>query len=145
VFAWDRELLSLLFLIVSAFFIVSELGLPTNFELFAIGVGFLSLSVMTYYGVPWIVQLVVFVAVVSVIIFVAYRFSNREEGPPPTEFTPLALKGKVGKVVGRDETGYIVKVDGEEWRAESTDPLDVGDEVIVLDVVGVRLKVQKRR
>ncbi len=137
--------MSLIFLVAAALFIVSELGLPTNFEMFAVGVGFLSLSVMTYFSVPWVVQAVVFVVVVSVVIALAYRFARREEGPPPDYFTPLSLKGKTGKVVAVGKGGYIVKVDGEEWRAESDEPLTVGDEVVVLDVVGVRLKVQKRR
>ncbi|NPA80968.1 MAG: NfeD family protein [Thermotogae bacterium] len=145
-FSWGREVWSLLFLGIGAFFIASELGLPTNFELFAIGSGFLSLSVMTYFGVPWPIQVVVFIVVVATIIAIAYRFSNRDEGPPPTAFTPLSLKGRRGRVVAKTEDGaYIVKVDGEEWRAESDEPLSVGDEVVVIDVVGVRLKVIKRR
>ncbi len=124
---------------------MSELGLPTNFELFAVGVGFLSAALMTYLGVPLLVQLPVFFAVVGVVILLAYRLSSRESGPPPTAFTPLSLRGKVGRVVEADDSGYVVKVDGEEWRAESSEPLAVGDEVVVVDVVGVRLKVQKRR
>ena len=142
---WSRELWSVILLALGAFFIVSELGLPTNFELFAIGLGFLSLSAMTYFGVPLLVQLPVFFVVVGVVILVAYRFSSRESGPPPTAFTPLSLRGKVGRVVKSDGSGYVVKVDGEEWRAESDEPLSVGDEVVVMDVVGVRLKVKKRR
>ncbi len=124
---------------------MSELGLPTNFESFAVGVGFVSLSVMTYFGVPILVQVPVFFVVVSIVILLAYRFSKREEGPPPTAFTPLSLKGRVGRVVEANGSGYVVKVNGEEWRAESDEPLTVGDEIVVMDVVGVRLKVKKRR
>ncbi len=133
-----------LFLLTAAVFVILEMGLPTNFEMFAIGMGFVSLAIMTYMGVPVVVQVVVFTLVVFSIVVIAYRFSRREDGPPPEAFTPEALKGKTARVVSVDERGYVVKVNGEEWRAESEDVLSVGEEVVVLDVVGVRLKVKRR-
>ncbi|NPB02928.1 MAG: NfeD family protein [Thermotogae bacterium] len=142
---WSQQVWSIVFLIVGVSFIVSELGLPTNFEFFAVGVGFVLVSFMTYFGVPWPIQAVIFILVVTSIIAVAYKLSSDDEGPPPTAFTPQGLIGKVGKVVEADPYGYVVRVEGEEWRAESDDPLKVGDEVEVVEILGAKLKVKKTK
>ena len=42
------------------------------------------------------------------------------------------------------ETHYLVELDGDTWIAYSDESLKVGDEVEVIDVDGLKLKVRRR-
>lgn len=140
----NNEFWSIVFLIVGTVLIILEFGLPTNFEMFAFGLGFYTLSALTFFGVNIWIQILCFTLVVGLTIFIAYKFV-RKSTESAQDFSPFALKGKEGKVVLIENDKVIVKVDGEEWLAESKDILEVGDAVIVVDIKGVKLIVEKTK
>lgn len=51
--------------------------------------------------------------------------------------------GMVGVAMDEFEVEGMVKIQGELWRATSESPLSKGDEIKVVDVSGLRLKVEK--
>jgi membrane protein implicated in regulation of membrane protease activity len=136
-------ILVILFLIIGAVFIFLELNSPTNFELFAIGLGFFTLALLTYLRVNFLIQVLVFVLVVSLTIFLVRKFSMRRmEGSK--DFTPISVVGKEGRVVLVEGDKVVVRVEGEDWLAESEDELKVGDKVVVLEILGNKLRVKRR-
>ena len=52
-----------------------------------------------------------------------------------------ALRHSRGEVVSTNDGRLCVRVHGELWNAEASEPLRAGDRVEILDVVGVTLKV----
>lgn len=51
--------------------------------------------------------------------------------------------GMVGVAMDEFEVEGMVKIRGELWKATSESPLSKGDEIKVVDVSGLRLKVEK--
>ncbi len=117
--------------------------MPTNFELFAFGIGFFTLAALTYFGVNFLIQILAFAFVVSITIFVAYKFTKRTTANSK-DFSPFSLVGKEGKVVLVEGDKVIVRVEGEDWLAESEEILSVGDRIVVLEVLGNKVKVKRR-
>ena len=136
-------ILVILFLIIGAVFIFLELNSPTNFELFAIGLGFFTLAFLTYLRVNFLIQVLVFVLVVSLTIFLVRKFSMRKmEGSK--DFTPISVVGKEGRVVFVEGDKVVVRVEGEDWLAESEGEFKVGDKVVVLEVLGNNIRIKRR-
>ena len=50
-----------------------------------------------------------------------------------------------GIVTNKDNDTLEVKVDGKKWSAYSDDKLEIGDEVIILEINSVKLKVEKEK
>ncbi len=138
----NKEFWSIIFLVVGAILVVLEFGLPTNFEIFAFGLGFMAMSLMTYIGINLLLQVLIFALIVSIVIFTSYKFARKStEGSE--DFSPGYIIGKIGKVIMIENDKVIVKVNGEEWLAESDEPLSVGDKVVVVDIKGVKVIVDK--
>lgn len=53
--------------------------------------------------------------------------------------------GMKGIVTNKDNDTLEVKVDGKKWSAYSDDKLEIGDEVIILEINSVKLKVEKEK
>jgi membrane protein implicated in regulation of membrane protease activity len=138
-----NAILVIFFLIIGAVCIFLELYLPTNFELFAIGLGFFTLAGLTYLRVNFLIQVLAFVFVVSLTIFLVRKFSMRKmEGSK--DFTPISVVGKEGRVILVEGDKVVVRVEGEDWLAESEDELKVGDKVVVLEVLGNKIRIKRR-
>jgi membrane protein implicated in regulation of membrane protease activity len=138
-----NTILVIFFLIIGAVFIFLELYLPTNLELFAIGLGFFTLAGLTYLRVNFLIQVLAFIFVVSLTIFLVRKFSMRKmEGSK--DFTPLSLVGKEGRVVLVEGDKVVVRVEGEDWLAEGEGEFKVGDKVVVLEVLGNKIKIKRR-
>ena len=56
-----------------------------------------------------------------------------------------SLIGKVGQIVRDNGTNMVVRVDGQNWNAKYTgnDRPDVGENVIIKDVMGLNLLVEE--
>lgn len=63
----------------------------------------------------------------------------------PVKTGSEGLIGKKGSFVGSNLQGNFVQIHGELWNAESTEQFEAGDEVRVISVNGLHLKVESYR
>jgi membrane protein implicated in regulation of membrane protease activity len=134
---------AIIFLLTGAVLIFLEFITPTNLVLFAFGLGFFTLAGLTYLGVSLWVQILAFISVVSLTIFLSYKFARRTtEGAK--EFSPISVVGKEGRVVLVEGEKVVVRVEGEDWLAEGEGEFKVGDEVVVLEVLGNKIRIRRR-
>jgi len=136
-----------LWLFAATFFAIAEMVTPVSFFMAPFAVGSLAAAVLAFAGVSVPIELIVFL-VVSIATLIALR-------PLARRLDRQAIDDGVGsrRLIGRpatvtrdipagDEVG-MVRVDREEWRAQSFDrtPLAEGSAVRVADVQGTRLIV----
>ncbi|AMM53305.1 NfeD family protein [Pyrococcus kukulkanii] len=109
-----------------------------------IGIAFAVLGLLLMFGVNFYVSFIISLisAVVSYMLFA--RFIKKETKDLGKEKYTFELRGKVGKVVKVAKDHYLVELEGDTWIAYSDDNLTVGDEVEVVEVDGLKLKVRKR-
>ena len=138
-----NEAWAIIFLLTGAVLIFLDFVLPTNLELFALGLGFFTLAGLTYVGVSLWVQILVFIFVVSLTIFLSYKFARKTtEGAK--EFSPISVVGKEGRVVFVEGDKVVVRVEGEDWLAEGEGEFKVGDKVVVLEILGNKIRIKRR-
>ena len=136
------EVWAIIFLLTGAVLIILEFITPTNLLFFAFGLGFFTLAVLTYLGVSWLFQILTFIFVVSLTIFLSYKFARKTtEGAK--EFSPISVVGKEGRVVLVEGDKVVVRVEGEDWLAEGEGEFKVGDKVVVLEILGNKLRVKR--
>ncbi|AEH25202.1 NfeD family protein [Pyrococcus yayanosii] len=109
-----------------------------------IGIAFAVLGLLMIFNVHFYTAFVVSL-IAAVVGYLAFaRLIKRETLDIGKKKYTFELRGKVGLVVKVAEDHYLVELEGDKWIALSDDPLSVGDEVIVVDVDGVKLRVKKR-
>jgi membrane protein implicated in regulation of membrane protease activity len=133
--------------IATAVFAVGEMTTPGSFFLAPFAVGALAAAVLSFAEVSVTIQWIVFI-VVSIATLLALR-------PLAQRLDRAAVDDGVGSrrlsgtratvlkaIPGGDDVG-MVRVDREEWRAQSTDgtPIPTGATVRVAEVQGTRLLV----
>ncbi len=139
-----------IWLAVAALFALSELAVPGTFFMLSFAAGAAAAAAAAFLGanvaVSWIVFIVGTAVTLALLLPLARRV-NRPEGPAGHGEGADRWVGRNAVVVteipgGVHATG-MVRVEREEWRAESVDgaPVDVGAEVTVLRVDGTRLVV----
>lgn len=142
----DPEQWRWIWLGAAVLFGLGEMATPGAFFLAPFGLGALVASGLAWAGVPLAGQWAAFVGV-SVLAFAALRplarRLDREGGSDGVGSRRLI--GRAGVVlqdIGSNQLG-LVRVDREEWRAESTDhaPIAAGEQVRVVDVEGTRVLV----
>ncbi|WP_457752778.1 NfeD family protein [Thermococcus sp.] len=108
-----------------------------------IGIAFAVLGLLLGFGVNFNVAFVLSLisAVISYQLFA--RLIKKETvdiGKPKYTFELKGKKGKVKRIKGNE---VWVELEGEEWIAKPLDDVKEGDEVVVVDVDGVKLIVRK--
>jgi membrane protein implicated in regulation of membrane protease activity len=89
---------------------------------------------------PWGLAAVIAGAAIDVAETVAYvRWSQRRRAGVGVE----ALVGRTAVSVGLLAPNGHVKLDGELWAARSASPVESGDEVVVREVEGLTLVVER--
>jgi membrane protein implicated in regulation of membrane protease activity len=84
-----------------------------------------------------------FIFVVSLTIFLSYKFARKTtEGAK--DFSPISVVGKEGRVVLVEGDKVVVRVEGEDWLAEGEGEFKVGDKVVVLEVLGNKIRIKRR-
>jgi len=135
----EREVLAIIFLGVGAILMLLELGLPTYFDLFALGAGFFLAGLLLLLGLPLPVSVLTGLILALLIILVSRRWLRQI--PTETRFTPKDLVGQEGEVIHVEGKKCVVRVQGEEWLAIPDRSLEVGDRIRVVAVEGNRLRV----
>ena len=134
-------------IIAAAVFAVGEMTTPGSFFLAPFAVGALVAAILAFAGVSVAVEWIVFLAV-SVVTLAALRPLARRLDRSALDHGVGArrLAGNRATVVrdipGASELG-MVRVDREEWRAQSADgtPIAAGTTVRIADVQGTRVIV----
>lgn len=136
-----------LWLFAAAFFAIAEMVTPVSFFMLPFAVGSLAAAILAFAGVSVPIELIVFL-VVSIATLIALR-------PLARRLNRHVIDDGVGsrRLIGGtatvtraipagDEVG-MVRVDREEWRAQTPDgtPVAEGTAVRVADVQGTRLIV----
>ena len=122
---------------------ILELFVPGVF-LVGIGSAMAVTSITAAFSLPLWVQLLTFgVAIVLFFVFIRplvekIPSNSRKSGTD-------ALMGKTGRVVETiwDGNGRV-KVNGEEWKAKSSERIEIGSEVTICGIEGVTLKVRRK-
>lgn len=145
----DSNIWAVIYLVLAVAAGIGEMATPGAFFLAPFAVGGLGAAAASLLGAGGLVALVVFL-VVSGVSFAAMRPLARHLDKSIPEVAGVGanrLVGLVGPVTQEipataGETG-MVKVAGEEWRAETTgSPIPVGTSVRVLSLSGTRLMVE---
>lgn len=112
-------------------------------------VGSVAALAASFFGVPFYLQLIIFV-VVSAVALAATRPIIRKYIKPRKERTNAdRVIGQVGVVTEKiDNIGATgqVKVDGKEWtaRSENDEPVEEGKQVVIKRIDGVKLIVAEK-
>lgn len=136
-----------IWLIAAAVFAIGEMGSPGSFFLLPFAVGALLATLLAFLDVhvviEWIVFLVASLGTLAALRPVAHRLNRSARDAGVGSRRLLGQSAVVLRdIPGAGELG-LVRVDREEWRAESTDgtPIPSGTEVRVADVQGTRVIV----
>lgn len=116
-----------------------EFGVPTEFDLFALGAGTFAAGLLLLLGLPLPVSVGIGLALAFAIVL-ASRYALRRI-PTDRAFTPSHVVGQEGKVIGVEGDRVVVRVAGEDWLAESGEPLQPGARIRVVKQEGNRLFV----
>ncbi|MBS3956490.1 MAG: NfeD family protein [Clostridiales bacterium] len=132
--------------LLAAILLIAEMFTATFFLLpFAVGAA--AAALLEYLGadVGW--QWIAFIGVSSAMLVLLRRYANRLTHEPPVRTGVdrlLGLPGTVIEAIDPDSATGRVRVEREEWRAESLSGENIpsGTRVTVERVVGTRLIVQ---
>ncbi len=142
----DQQILAWVWMVLAIFFFVAEI-FTTGFFIIIFGVGALLASIAAFLGVGFVGQLLVFVVGSAITLFLTRPLAERISRPEPQGVAIDRVLGKRAVVLQTIDpmanTG-MVRVETEEWRAESVDDsvIPKGSMVEVVGVEGVRLKVR---
>jgi membrane protein implicated in regulation of membrane protease activity len=131
---------------LAALFVVGEI-FTTGFFLLLFGIGAGVAALFSVFGLPLWTQLVAFVAVSAVLIPFSRKFADKMTKEPPEKFGAERLVGKTGIVIETVDPKTAkgrVRIEGDEWRADSKDSILIGEGkyVEVCCVTGARLIVK---
>lgn len=122
------------------------LGVDSLFDLVLSGAALMLAGVIGFFAGSWLVGLVLAVALVLAYWFAGRGLVRSRLLSTNTKTNADKLLGSVAIVV-RGVSGpgskYVVKIDAEEWTAESSHKLQPGDSVEVVKVNGAILEVNK--
>lgn len=140
-----------IWLAAAALFAVGEIAVVGTFFLLSFAIGAAAAAVVAFAGGGLVFEWIVFVVASGVSVGalrpIAKRLDRHEEHPVGAH----RWEGRLATVVadipaGLHETG-VVRIDREEWRAESVNavPVRAGATVLVTSVAGTRLVVRPWR
>ena len=134
-----------LWIVLAIVFIIGEL-LTGGFYLLSIGLGSIAAAILNYFQFSITMQIIAFILVTLIFIVLSrplFKRLNRNAVDKKSNTERLiGLTAKVTEDVGPHKIGSII-VSGEDWKAISDDELSKGEEVKIIDIDGVKLKVEK--
>lgn len=134
-----------MWLIISGIFFVAEI-ITTGFLVFWFGVGAIFAMLVSLFCQSLFIQALVFI-VVSVILMIFTRplvnkIISIRDTMPTNIYNIINKEAYVMEdITNNDYTGKV-KINGELWSAISDNPLKTGTKVKIIEVDGVKLKVE---
>jgi membrane protein implicated in regulation of membrane protease activity len=140
------DLIRWVWVVMALFFFIAEI-FTAGFVLACFGVGALAAAVLAFLGTGLAWQLGAFVVVSIVAVVLSRPFAERVTGKQPEGVGVDRVLGKQAVVIEAIDplsASGRVRVDREEWRADSVDGSTIaeGEMVEVLGVEGTRLRVR---
>ncbi len=135
-----------LWLIIIFILIVAEVSTVNLVSIWFIASGIVSLIISIFYD-NFFVQFAVFVVLGVILLLTTRKFLEKlmkTKGNTKTNLDRiLGSTAIVTEPLTKNEVGEV-KVDGKKWSAISKEHLEVGEEVIVESIDGVKLIVRKK-
>ena len=134
-------------LVLALIFFAAEI-FTAGFVLLCFGIGALAAAGLAFFGLGLTWQLIAFIVLSSAAVLLSRPFAERVTSTGPQSLAGDRVLGKRAVVLQAIDpianTG-MVRVDTEEWRAESVDhsPIAKDSVVEVMAVEGVRLQVRR--
>jgi len=121
--------------------------LTAGFFLLPFAVGAAAAAILAFLGVNPILQLITFIVVSVLFLSILQRFAKRVDSHPQVDAGANRYVGSTAVViepVDRLTANGLVRVETEEWRATTDQPITIpaGAEVRVVEVRGTRLVVE---
>ena len=129
-------------IIIAGICFIGEM-LTTGFFLLWFGVGASVSAVLNYLGFDPMIQFIAFILISLILIAVSRPFAKKITKEPPRKAVSDRLVGKIGIVIEEilPETGGVVKVEGDVWRAVSPNKIEKNSKIVVKKVESVKLHV----
>lgn len=137
----DLWIVWLILIIVLSFFEAATINLVSIWFIVS---GFISL-ILSFFDIPFWIQFAVFVIVGILLMLITKPFIKRVIKPHDikTNFDRvIGMTGVVTEEISKNKVGEV-KVDGKTWSAVSQRKISIGEEVIIDEIDGVKLKVHK--
>lgn len=130
--------------VIAAILFIYEMISPTVFFFACLGIGAIFAAVVTIFNLMWLNWAVFFVISVLAIIFSRPLVNKLMKKPsrPANVDALLNQKAFVLEEIKPTKFGRV-KIEGEEWLAESSEEIPKGGQVKIIEVKGVRLIVKK--
>ena len=126
-------------------FLIGEL-LSGGFYLLSIGIGAIAAAILNYLQFSIMIQIMAFILVTLIFILISrplYRKLNKNTVDKKSNTERLiGLKAKVTEDIDSHKIGTI-SVNGEVWKAISDEKIEKGEEVEIIEIEGIKLKVKK--
>ncbi len=118
-----------------------------TFYLMCFALGAAASIVVSLFGTPLWLQVLVFAGISAVCVFCVRPFAVRYLHPhhddrPSNADALIGRKGVVIEAIAPGKPGYV-KVDGDEWKAISDEPVAVGTEVCIISRESIIMRVVK--
>lgn len=135
----------MIWLVIVFLLIIAEVSTINLVSIWFIASGIVSLIVSIYVD-NFYIQFAIFV-ILGIILLLTTRSFLERLIKPKKETTNLdrviGMEAVVTEPIKKHTVGEV-KVDGKRWSAISEEEFKVGDEVIVLEISGVKLMVRKK-
>lgn len=137
----------LIFVGIGLVFILLELivGIDTGLDLVLIGTAFLIGGLVSWPFKLWIVTLLVTVIICVVYVLVGRKYIHSRLAVKPVKMNVdlvIGQRGVVLKDIKRNTPGRV-RVGNENWRARAEEDIREGTEVLVSEISGATLIVEK--
>ena len=132
-------------IILAIIFLIGEL-MSGGFYLLSIGIGAIAAAILNYLQFSITAQIIAFILITLIFILISrplYKKLNRNAVDKRSNTERLiGLEAKVTEDIGPHKIGTI-NVNGEVWKAISDEEISKGEEVKIIEIEGVKLKVKK--
>ena len=125
----------------------------TEYTIYAVIGTVIELGIMVaivVWGLPYVgIDMPFWVVVILALILIAFSVYTYNMGRRALNRKLLheieSMIGSTGVVSTTNEKGGYIKIRGELWKAVSASKLTIGDEVVVIDVDGFKLIVERKQ
>lgn len=140
----------LVFVIIGLVLVLLELVIgveTTGFDLVFLGSAFVLGGLATWPAHSFVVTTVVVIVICVAYMLIGRRYVHRWVAVRKSKTNVDAIVGRTGVVVrsiSRNVDGRV-KVGSEDWRARATEDIEEGAGIVVTDVTGATLIVEKNK
>jgi membrane protein implicated in regulation of membrane protease activity len=139
----------LVFVIIGLLLVLLELvvGVETGLDLVFIGSAFVLGGLITWPSNSWVLSLIVTSLILVAYLVIGRRYVHRwtvVKGERTNIDAIVGRRGVVLKSIARNVDGRV-RLGNERWRARAEEDIGEGDEIVVTNVTGSTLIVEKHK